>query len=97
MLVDYIKAMCKTGVHAVVLDTLFASQCIMSKKMWMEIEGPFAKTAGRHHSGMRMHGHGPQLRQWGLFRCQMETMKPVAISFAYPPDDCKDMAELKPK
>jgi uroporphyrinogen decarboxylase len=31
------------------------------------------------------------------FDIQMEAMNPVAISFAYLPDDCKDDAELKAK
>ena len=33
----------KPACHAIVFDTLFASQCIMNKKMWKEIEGPFTK------------------------------------------------------
>ena len=31
------------------------------------------------------------------FDIQIEAMNPVAISFAYLPDDCKDDAELKAK
>jgi uroporphyrinogen decarboxylase len=31
------------------------------------------------------------------FDVQMETMNPVAISFAYTPDDCQDMVEAKKK
>jgi len=97
VLVDYIKAMTKTGVHAVVLDTLFASQCIMNKKLWMEVEGPFAKRiadAVREGGAMVMvHNCGNGI----YFDVQMETMQPVAISFAYTPDDCKDMKEAKEK
>lgn len=38
VLIDYIRALAKTGVHAIVFDTLFASQSIMSKKMWVKME-----------------------------------------------------------
>ncbi len=97
VLVDYIKAMTKTGVHAVVLDTLFASQCIMKKELWKEIEGPFAKRiadAVREGGAMVMvHNCGNGI----YFDVQIETMQPVAISFAYTPDDCKDMKETKEK
>ena len=58
VLVDYIKAMCKTGVHAIVLDTLFASQCIMSKNLWRRNRVSLCQDTGRYHPGMRLHGHG---------------------------------------
>ncbi len=97
VLIDYIKALTKTGVHAVVLDTLFASQCIMSKKLWMETEGPFAR---RIADAVREGGSMVIVHNCGngiYFDVQIETMQPVAISFAYTPDDCKDMAEMKEK
>lgn len=97
VLIDYIKAMCKTGVHAIVLDTLFASQTIMSKPMWMEIEGPHTKRLAqtiRDCGAMVMvHNCGNGI----YFDVQIEQMQPVAISFAYTPDDCKDMREAKTK
>lgn len=97
VLVDYIKAMCKTGVHAIVLDTLFASQTIMSKPMWQEIEGPHAKriadTVRECGAMVMVHNCGNGI----YFDVQIELMQPVAISFAYTPDDCKDMAEAKVK
>jgi uroporphyrinogen decarboxylase len=97
VLVDYIKAMCKTGVHAVVLDTLFASQCIMSKDLWRKTEFPYAK---RLADTIRECGCMVMVHNCGngvYFDIQMEAMNPVAISFAYLPDDCKDDAELKAK
>lgn len=97
VLIDYIKALTKTGVHAVVLDTLFASQCIMSKKLWMETEGPFAR---RIADAVREGGSMVIVHNCGngvYFDAQIETMQPVAISFAYTPDDCKDMVEAKEK
>lgn len=42
-LMDYVDALIDTGVHAIMLDTLFASQSIMSKSMWKEFEGVFVK------------------------------------------------------
>lgn len=97
VLVDYIKALTKTGVHAVVLDTLFASQCIMSKELWMETEGLFtrriAEAVREGGSMVIVHNCGNGI----YFDVQIETMQPVAISFAYTPDDCKDMAETKEK
>jgi len=97
VLVDYVKAMAKTGVHAIVFDTLFASQCIMGKELWKKIEGPFTKRladVAREHGAMVMvHNCGNGV----YFDVQIEEMAPVAISYAYLPDDCKDMAELKAK
>ena len=97
MLVDYIKAMAKTGVHGIVLDTLFASQCIMSKKLWKQIEGPFAT---RLADAIREAGSMVMVHNCGngvYFDIQIEAMNPVAISHAYLPDDCQSMAELKEK
>jgi uroporphyrinogen decarboxylase len=97
VLVDYIKAMAATGVHAIVLDTLFASQTIMRKELWKEIEGPFAK---RLADAIRECGSMVMVHNCGngiYFDVQMETMNPVAISCAYAPDDCKDFAEAKVK
>ena len=97
VLVDYIKAMAKTGVHGIVLDTLFASQCIMGKELWKKIEGPFTK---RLADAIRENGAMVMVHNCGngiYFDVQIEEMAPVAISYAYMPDDCKDEAELKAK
>ncbi len=97
VLIDYIKALCKVGVHAIVLDTLFASQCIMSKKLWRATEFPFAKKLA---DTVRECGALPIVHNCGngvYFDIQIEAMAPAAISFAYMPDDCKDDAELKAK
>jgi len=97
VLLDQIDALCETGVHAVVLDTLFASGSIMSKALWMKMEGPHArKLAERVHS----HGRAVVVHNCGnnvYFDVQMETMAPEAISFAFLPDDCKTAEELKEK
>jgi len=97
VLVDYIKALGKTGVHAIVLDTLFASQSIMSKKMWNKMEAPFAKILAdecRANNMMVMvHNCGNGI----YFDAQIEAMEPICISFAETTDDCETMAEVKEK
>lgn len=97
VLVDYIRAYAKTGVHAIVMDTLFASQSIMSKKMWQRMEGKFTKILADE---IRANGMMVMVHNCGngiYFDAQIETMEPVAISFAYEPDDCATMAETKEK
>lgn len=97
MLIEYIKEIGKTGCHAVVLDTLFASQTIMRKEMWNEIEAPFAK---RLADAIREAGMMVMVHNCGggiYFDAQIEAMQPVAISYAYPSDDCETHKELKAK
>ena len=97
VLIDYIKEFGKTGVHAIVLDTLFASQSIMSKKMWQKMEAPFVK---RMADEIRANGMMVMVHNCGngiYFDVQIEAMDPVAISFAYPPDDCETMINAKEK
>ena len=97
VLVDFIRALGKTGVHAIVLDTLFASQSIMSKKMWNKMEAPFAKILAdeiRANNMMVMvHNCGNGI----YFDVQIEAMEPVCISFAEITDDCETMVEVKEK
>ena len=96
-LIDYCGAIVETGVHAIMLDTLFASQSIMSKQMWNEFEAPYAKKMAEsiHSKGtmVMIHNCGNGI----YFDAQIESMQPEAISFLYPPDDCKDFAETKQK
>jgi uroporphyrinogen decarboxylase len=96
-LMEYCKAIIETGTHAIMLDTLFASQSIMSKAMWMELEGKYVRRlADFIHSQntlVMIHNCGNGI----YFDVQIETMRPQAISFLYPPDDCKDFFETKAK
>lgn len=96
-LITYCQALIKTGVHAIMLDTLFASQSIMSKAMWMEFEGQFvrklAQTIHDANCMVMIHNCGNGI----YFDVQIETMKPEAISFLHVADDCKDFAEMKAK
>lgn len=96
-LIDYIDRLIDTGVHAVMFDTLYASQSILSKEMWDDFEGPFIERLSKHvHDRgcmVMIHNCGNGI----YFDVQIKRMKPEAISFLHAPDDCKDMAECKEK
>jgi uroporphyrinogen decarboxylase len=96
-LIDYCDALIETGVHAIMLDTLFASQSIMSKPMWKEFEGYLVKDLAQHiHDKgcmVMIHNCGTGI----YFDAQIEAMKPEAISFLHVPDDCSSLAETKTK
>lgn len=94
---DYCKALAEAGVDAIMFDTLFASGSVMSKSLWMETEGVLVKeladTVRESGCMVMVHNCGQKV----YFDAQIETMKPSAISFLYPPDDCADFAECKAK
>ena len=94
---DYVAALCDTGVNGIMFDTLFASGTIMSKDMWQETEGvlmPELAEIVRSKGCLNMiHNCGQNI----YFDVQIEAIQPAAISFFYPPDDCKDFAECKAK
>ena len=96
-LMQYCRALMSTGVPAVMFDTLFASQSILSKEMWDEFEGPYMEKLARfiHDSGcmVMIHNCGSGI----YFDAQIKRMAPEAISFLYPPDDCRDFEETKKK
>ncbi len=94
---DYCRALMDTGVNGIMFDTLFASGSIMSKEMWDELEGDLVEELAevvREKNGLVMiHNCGQKI----YFDVQIERMQPAAISFLYPPDDCKDFKECKEK
>ncbi|NMB25506.1 MAG: uroporphyrinogen decarboxylase [Firmicutes bacterium] len=96
-LMEYYDALIDTGVHAVMLDTLFASKSIMSKTMWLEFEGAYVKKLAEriHDRGcmVMIHNCGNGI----YFDVQIETMGPEAISFLHLPDDVSTPRELKEK
>lgn len=96
-LMTYVDALIETGVHAIMLDTLFSSSSIMSKTMWKEFEGVYVKQLADHiHSRgcmVMIHNCGKGL----YFDAQIEAMQPEAISFLHLPDDCSSSEELKTK
>jgi uroporphyrinogen decarboxylase len=97
VLIGFVEAQCKAGVATITIDTLFASRNALPKKMWEQIEGPFAgeiaaaiKKQGVI-AGVHNCGHDP------YFDAQIRHMAPSFISFAHLPDDCKTRKELKQK
>ncbi len=97
VLVDYVRLQCDVGVDGVMLDTLFASQSALSRELWDEMEGPYSK---RIADEVRRWGALVMLHNCGVgpyFDLQIEYMEPDGISFAYLPDDCSSMSELKEK
>ena len=97
VLIDYARAQCDTGVDAVMLDTLFGAQSGISRELWVEMEGVYVR---RITDEIRRCGALVTLHNCGTgpyFDLSIEYMEPLIISFAYLPDDCRDMAELKKK
>ncbi|MEW5733621.1 MAG: uroporphyrinogen decarboxylase family protein, partial [Thermodesulfobacteriota bacterium] len=97
VLLSFAEAQCKAGVGAIAIDTLFASRNALPKKMWEEIEGPFAREIARvirkNEVIVGIHNCGHDI----FFDAQIRSMDPSFISFAHLPDDCKDRKELKKK
>lgn len=96
-LIEYCDALLETGVHAIMFDTLFASQSILSKSMWDDFEGPYVERLAKH-----VHDKGAMVMIHNCgngvyFDVQVKRMKPEAISFLHVPDDCKDFSECKQK
>jgi len=96
-LIQYYDLIMETGVHAIMFDTLFASQSILSKEMWDEFEGPYIEKLAKHiHSKgvmVMIHNCGNGV----YFDVQIKRMQPEAISFLHVPADCKDFSECKEK
>ncbi len=94
---EYVAALCDTGVDAIMWDTLFSSGSIMSKDMWMEMEGEYMRDLAQI---VRDHGCLNMIHNCGAkpyFDAQIEVADPAAISFMHPADDCADFAECKAK
>ncbi len=96
-LLDYIDAVCETGVHAIMFDTLYSSKSILSKDMWDEFEGEAVqRLAQRVHDNGKMvmiHNCGNGV----YFDAQIKRMHPEAISFLHIPDDCSSYEQVKEK
>lgn len=94
-LLDYVDRLMDAGVHAVMVDTLFSSQSIMSKRMWDDVEGPYVQRLAEH-----IHEKGCMVMIHNCGRgiymdAQIARMHPEAISYLHLPPDCADMAALK--
>jgi len=94
---DYCSALMDVGVNAIMMDTLFASASIMSKQMWLEMEGDLVRELAdvmhARNCPVMIHNCGMKI----YFDAQIEMIKPCAISFLHVPDDCADYAECKEK
>lgn len=94
---EYSKALIEAGADAIMVDTLFSSGSIMSKDMWKDMEADavrdLADTIHANNAMVMIHNCGGKI----YFDAQIEAMHPDAISFLYPPADCKDFAECKEK
>lgn len=94
---EYCRGLMAAGIDGIMFDTLFSSGTIMSKDMWSEMEGDLVRELAdtvREEGGLVMiHNCGERI----YFDAQIKYMNPSAISFLYPPDDCKDFAECKEK
>lgn len=96
-LMEYAEALLDTGIQGIMIDTLFASGSIMRKEMWDDLEGElvekFAQRVKAKNGLFMIHNCGDKI----YFDVQIQRMHPDAISFLYPPADCKDFAECKEK
>ena len=96
-LTEYVAALCDAGADAIMFDTLFASGSIMSKDMWMEMEGVLMEELSQIPPQKGVMNMVHNCGQLCYFDAQIKTCNPSAISFLYPPDDCRDFVECKEK
>lgn len=97
VLVEYVRAQCEMGVPGVCIDVLLGARGTLSRKMWLELEAPYAR---RVADEIRKHGALVALHNCGTgpyFDLMIEQLQPAAISYHCLPDDCKSPAELKEK
>lgn len=94
---EYCAALCDIGVDAIMMDTLFASGSIMSKQMWVDMEGGLVRELSdvihAKNCMTMIHNCGARI----YFDVQIEAIRPAAISFLHPADDCEDFAQVKQK
>ncbi len=95
VLIEYVNAQAQTGVPAIAIDTLYASESGLPRKIWEEIEAPFCREicdAIRKNKlmvGVHNCGHGPYAD------LQIKWMEPEVFSLAHLPDDCRTAYDLK--
>lgn len=96
-LIPYCDALIDAGCHAIMFDTLYSSQTIMSAEMWEEFEGDCIERLSKHvhdrGAMVMIHNCGEGI----YFKNQIERMHPELISFLYLAPDCATMAEMKEK
>ncbi|MBM5804672.1 MAG: uroporphyrinogen decarboxylase [Candidatus Verstraetearchaeota archaeon] len=97
VLLDYTVAQMEAGVHAIVLDVLFASKFIWSRSVYDEFEGQFctkiADEVRKHNCVVILHNCG----QATYFDTMIKWYKPTGISIHYLPDGVTSLQDLKEK
>lgn len=97
VLCEWIDQLCATGIDAVMFDTLYASQSIMSLEMWNEFEGVYMP---RLADRVRANGCLVMIHNCGkgaYFEEQYNSMHPVLFSFNHVPYGCESMDEAVEK
>lgn len=96
-IISLCDAVIKTGVHAIMFDTLFASKTIMKEKMWDKFEGIYmeeiANFVRSKNCLVMIHNCGKA----PYFQCQIKRIDPVAFSFLHYPNDCNSYEEMAEK
>jgi len=94
---DYCNALLDTGISGIMIETVFASQKLMSKDMWINIESGALKTLRDmvHQRERLFMLHNCNNKPY--FDAMTDIIAPDAISFMHPPADCRNFAECKAK
>lgn len=96
-IIDLCDAVIDTGVHAIMLDTLFASKSIMSEEMWDEFEGAHVEKISKH---IKKRGCMVMIHNCGkgpYFDAQIKRVDPIAFSFLHYPNNCTSYEEMAKK
>ncbi len=96
-LIKFSEALIDAGCHAIMFDTLYSSQTIMSVEMWEQWEGDYIERIANavHAKGamVMIHNCGE-----GIYvKEQIKRLNPIAISLQHLPPDCETMQEFKEK
>jgi uroporphyrinogen decarboxylase len=95
VLEDYIKALAKTGIHAVWIETLFGNSKHMGKKLWLDTAGPHLRLLAQliRECQLMLIAHSSGV---GFYMdAHLEVLNPDAMSAAWVPDGCRDWQEAK--
>lgn len=94
---DYIRALARTGIHAVWIETLFCCHKQMNKEFWLKTEGVHLRRLAEitRECGLVLIAHSSGVDFY--LDAHMETMAPDAISCAWLPDGFSSWSEVKEK
>lgn len=97
VLEEYIRALSKTGIPGIWIETIFAGNTHMRKKLWLDTEGAFLRRLAKvaRECGMMVLSHSSNS---GVYvDAHIEALNPAAISCAWVPDGSRDWHEAKQK